>query len=307
MSDVRAEVAVKVTRYVPHQVLTYRVPPGLQGTVAAGMLVWVPLRAERVQGIVVRVYEGDAPPDFALRPISGIGDPEVVIPAHNLQLALWLAERYCGGIWEALALLLPPGVQRESSPTWFATERGQTIELGGLPTAERGVLFYLRQHGERDEAAVLATLHGAPALLRRALASLHDDGLIERGSTLSRRQARPLYEPTATLHLPPDFDGTALARAPQQRAALDLLAARGDGVISAQGVAPATLRALASKGLITLGQRELLRNPLDGAPVARDTPPELTALQSSGAGAGGRRAGGGQRRRVPGPRGHRQR
>src|SRR3712207_6434441 len=104
-----ADVAVRRQPYSgAPAVLSYYVPASLHNVVSEGSLVWAPLRNQRVQGIVLALYS--TPPaaanDYGLRPLARLGDPEVCVPAHLLQLARWLHTYYCAPLWEALDLLL---------------------------------------------------------------------------------------------------------------------------------------------------------------------------------------------------------
>ncbi len=323
MPELFADVAVRVSLFGnPAAIYTYHVPPALQSIVREGALVWVPFGRQRVQGIVLALSSGlpphlrpdpDQPVTHAgdptapqIRPISDIGDPEVVIPPHLLRLARWLHSYYRARLWDALELLLPPGVEQESRLTWRATPQGIDADLGALPLPERGVLYFLRRNGETTEAALHEALRGSPGELRRVCAALRERGLIQRGSADTRPGARPRYERVARLLIDPDDLPRAvesLGRAPRRVAALETIVARlaavgahdlsGDSrpgaddspadpqrLISVQDLPLPVLRDLAARGLIDLTQRESLRNPLDGHIIARDAPPLLSRRQA---------------------------
>ncbi|MBA3947888.1 MAG: primosomal protein N' [Herpetosiphonaceae bacterium] len=293
-ADLLADVAVHTKRGSPYSLLTYQVPPSLRPILDLGMLVWVPLRKEQVQGIILRLYEDTAtledPARFTMRPINDLSDPEIHIPPHNLALARWLSDYYHAPLWDAFALLLPPGAGRVALQHWFATEQGYALELGSIAPVERGVLYYLRHHGPTPETTLPEVLNGSPSELRRATTALATRGFIARQVVLSASKARPRYEHTARLQLPPDHDWEAFTKRARGRAAAlrELMdrAARlppehePDEPVVATGIPLQLLRDLAKEQLIVLGQRPLMRNPLDGGLIERDTPPELTALQA---------------------------
>ncbi|HKY33351.1 MAG TPA: primosomal protein N', partial [Candidatus Polarisedimenticolia bacterium] len=135
----------------------------------------------------------------------------------------------------------------------------------------------------------------AEALLRRlgvprpALARLEAEGLV---AVESRLPAPKVGGRQATLvHLAGGSLDEALgrcARAPRQRAILELLAAAGregvplDEVIDRIGPAGQAVKALAGKGLIRLSRRERRRAPLVLAPLAgQERPKEPTGDQAS--------------------------
>ncbi len=337
--ELLADVAVRANIPGAEPVFTYRVPPRLHALVRTGQLVWAPLRRQRVQGIVLSLYrwgeQGEresehelsrpfdlhpdpgAPPDAegpVIRDLADVADPEAIITPAQVRLAGWISERYRVSLYEALALMLPPGVTQEAEPTWRATPAGIAADLGALPERERAVLYFLRQHGETTERNLRATLRGSDSELREIYAALQERGLAARGAALSRRKARPRLERLARLVVaPPDLDAaiTELGRAPKQRGVLTFLqahgyanegegerggAGEGSGAVSlplAWSPVPypvaalyestnadmATLRALERRGLIELTTREVRRDPLAGDTIPPDIPPLLTPAQ----------------------------
>jgi primosomal protein N' (replication factor Y) len=288
-------------------VLTYRVPQRLSGRIGAGQLVWAPLRRRRVQGVVLRVLADDPSSHAGLRELDDLADPAAQILPAGLRLAEWVATTYRAPLYEALALLLPPGVGQEAITTWRATASGLAAELGALPERERAVLYYLRSHGEQGEDALRKALRGADADLRAAYAALYERGLISHGATLSARKARPRRVPVARLTLSADQLPAALdelARAPRQQAALRWIAEQGAGYMVDDGVEPShrddstpplplraitaatgatsqVLRELERRGLIALDQVEVRRDPLAATVLPPDSPPPLHPAQRS--------------------------
>lgn len=297
MTELFADVAVRLPR-VRQGVAryTYVVPPALRGSLSEGALVWVPFGRQRRQGLVLALYvEPPAGQAGPLRPIDDLADPEVVVPPHLLALARWVHHYYRVALWEALELLLPPGVAQETLTTWRVTAAGLAAALGALPPAERGVLYFLRRNGETDEPTLYAALHGAPAELRRVCVALAERGLIQPGRATSRAAARPKHERVVQLLRGPEELTTlsaTLRHAPRQVAVLQTLAARAQALTDAQAppeaapLVPAqdlplpVLRALAGRGWITIHLREALRNPLDGAVITPDVPPPLSPAQA---------------------------
>ena len=315
-----ADVAVRVALFRnPNAVYTYYVPSSLHSTIEEGALVWVPFGRQRVQGIVMALYDSLPPhlrptPDQPLptrdesrpasefdpnaptiRPIDEISEAEISIPPHLLRLARWMHGYYRVSLWDALELLLPPGSEQQSLATWRATTQGMSVELGTLPAAERGVLYYLRRQGEVSEETLHDALHGSPSELRRVCRTLKERGLVARGIALTRPKARTQYERMARLLIEPAEIDEALAtliRAPKQAATLSALADRAreqsdseaeqdvQPLITTQGFPLATLRELVARNYIELSSREIVRNPLDGAAIQPDVPPELSPLQA---------------------------
>jgi primosomal protein N' (replication factor Y) len=287
-----AEVALRtVIRAGESAVFSYRVPERLHALVQPGQLVWVPLRAQVVQGVVLRLADpNEAPPagGMRLRDLHDTADPEAIIPPAGLALAPWLAATYQTTLYEALALLLPPGIAQHAEQTWQATPEGLAASLGALPERERAVLYYVRAHGETTEHDLERNLRGSRQSLREACTLLHERGLLRRSTSLSAPRIRPRRERQARLLVPPaelDAARDSLARAPRQRAIIEALAAASAATLplpdlyAATGAVFAMVRALQQKGLIALEEYEIRRDPLADTPLTPDDPPPLTPGQ----------------------------
>lgn len=327
--ELLADVAVRATIAHGEPIFTYRVPAHLRVLMRPGQLVWVPLQRRRVQGVVVRLYRwGDssavdvaldevagleecpdleAPRDAAapvLRDLLDVADPEAALTAAQVALARWLSGYYCVSLYEALALMLPPGVAQEAETTWRATAEGLVTELGALPERERAVLYFLRQRGELTERDLRRALRGGDVELRESYAALMERGLVVRGALLSRPRARPRVERLVRLRAPLsqiDDSLVALVRGPRQQAVLAYLRDLrpwGDAVpedadvdalasvavplavvYAATGATIGTLRALERYGVVEFMTREVRRDPLLGDAVLPDVPPVLTSAQ----------------------------
>jgi primosomal protein N' (replication factor Y) len=209
-------------------VLSYRVPKDLRGLIREGQLVWAPLRRRKVQGVVLSLAA--APPTNELREVAGLGDPAATITSAGVALARWVAETYRAPLYEALSLLLPPGVGQEARVTWQATAAGFNADLGALPERERAILYYLRRHGETSERDLRHELRGSDSELREAYGFLAERGYLTPGAALSAPRARPRVERLAQLTIAPsavDATVAGLQRAPRQQAALMWMVERG--------------------------------------------------------------------------------
>lgn len=329
--ELLADVAVRAAIPGADPVFTYRVPSRLRGLARVGQLVWAPLRRQRVQGIILNLIAWETSPDgegaglplhetpalfrpdpdaprdadaTAVRDLLDVADPEAALTTAQIRLARWLAEYYRAPLYEALSLMLPPGVSQDSEATWRATAGGLAADLGGLPERERAVLYFLRQRGELAERELRQALRGSDADLRESYAALQERGLIARGIAVSRPRARPRIERFARLLARPEQIEDAMAqlsRAPRQRAVLEALGRSGgqepgEGEEGRAGAAPpltlsalyaatgadlAAVRALERRGLLEITSREVRRDPLAGDDVPPDVPPPLTGGQEA--------------------------
>jgi primosomal protein N' (replication factor Y) len=242
--ELLADVAVRAAIPDADPVFTYRIPPRLRALARAGQLVWAPLRRQRVQGIILDLYvsprgddptpplfrpDPDAPADPeapVLRDLEDVADPEATLTPAQIRLARWLNSYYRVPLYEALALMLPPGVGQTAEPIWRATGDGLAVELGALPERERAILYFLRQHGPTTERDLRKALRGSDSDLREAYAALQERGMATRGAVISRARARPRIERLVRLRAAsPALDAAIenLANAPKQAAVLAFL------------------------------------------------------------------------------------
>ncbi len=285
-------------------VLHYRVPSRLRSHVVPGQLVWVPLRRQQVQGIVLALESRPGVTVSGMRDLLDLADPEACILPSGLKLAQWVASTYHVPLYEVLVLLLPPGVTQDAETTWRTTPAGLAVELGTLPERERAILYYLRTHGESSERELRRELRGRDSELRQAYALLRERGLLIPGTARSAPRARPRWVRMARLNITTESQATLLdqvAHAPKQQAVLRWLfelqtdrealqAAPTASAVPAPLVAVhdiyaatgsnlAVLRALEQKGWLALETHEVHRDRLPGNGVAPDVPPPLTAGQ----------------------------
>jgi primosomal protein N' (replication factor Y) (superfamily II helicase) len=293
-----AEVALPRTiGHATSAVFSYRVPPHLRAHIQAGQLVWVPLKQQQVQGIVLELHTRTDSGYPSLRDIADHADPHAIITPTGLRLAQWIATTCLAPLYDVLALFLPPGVTQHADITWRATTEGHAAEIGALPEDERAILYYLRTHGETSAPELGRALRGGEAKLREACTLLRERGLVERGTSRSTPRVRPRTERTAQL-IPAPGDVAAalesLSRSQKQQAVVRWLDEQsgaerpalpvGD-IYAATGTTLPVLQALEKKGLLLLDSREVRRDPLAAAashptpPGMRDEPPPLTPGQ----------------------------
>ena len=86
----------------------YAIPPGLN--ISAGQAVWVPFGSRVIQGIVLRL--SDEPAVAETKEIAGIVADGPLLSPVQIKLAQWISEHYFAPLFDALALMLPPGFER---------------------------------------------------------------------------------------------------------------------------------------------------------------------------------------------------
>src|SRR5512136_2344556 len=88
----------------------YTIPPGL--SINVGQAVWVPFGSRIVRGIVFELLEKPAVEET--KEIAGIITDSPSLSPTQLKLAQWISEHYFAPLFDALSLMLPPGLERRA-------------------------------------------------------------------------------------------------------------------------------------------------------------------------------------------------
>ena len=273
--------------------LSYDVPEALP-LPEIGARVLVPLGTRMVTGCVVRRTDERA--TSGLKPLADVLDPEPMLPAEVVDLALWVGEYYACGPGEAVAAAMPPRA-------WVASERHVRITDAGLsvlyrtPSApRRRVLEWLVEGTARPVARLarhLAARTGRPSRgaggLPALLAAMARDGLVRltqplKGTASAFKSIRLAH---VTAHgLAQLEDGTTLGV--RQREALEWLRGAPAGVpvtdLARRGISGDTVKRLVARGGLTVSREVVERDPwptetLDAADIGADR--VLTSAQQT--------------------------
>lgn len=103
------EVVPETRSLLPSEAYTYAVPDELHERALLGARVEVPFGRRTLVGYVVQRMETS--PRSDVRTISSVLEEAPVLPETHLQLARWIAERYCAPLNEVIRAMLPVGVR----------------------------------------------------------------------------------------------------------------------------------------------------------------------------------------------------
>ena len=239
------EVAVDAPLGV-NRTLTYSVPPRME--VSPGQLVWVPLGPRPVQGMVFDTSEQTSLE--TTRPVISTIAPGSLLPSWGLELARWLSRYYLSSLFEAAALMLPPG---------FRTRVRAHVETAkeappDLTDEEAAVYEVVAQGGRMAERAV-GRVSGRKA--GASLDRLVRRGILERDWEIVRPRTAPRYE----RYLLPNVDEreseeevlAVLKGAPRQAALLAESLRREHGISytdAMKGFGPSAVSGLVAKGMM---------------------------------------------------------
>jgi len=283
-----AEVSVN-SPVAQRRAFSYSIPAGLG--VDIGQAVWVPFGDKVLQGIVLELSPYPAVEET--REIAGVIEPRPLLsPAHVL-LARWLSEYYLSPLFDAVALMLPPGFERRALTFIGATPLPGDFDLSTLTKEQRQVLNLVQKQGRVSLKQIEKTLGKKKAqavvsqLVRRGLTtrSYELEPVKARAKTVAylrlevtvseaRQQAASLHE----------------GRAGSQARLLEYLAQQNEPVSLAEArrsvsCEKAVADALARKGLVTFQQVEVRREPISYQGITPSQPLAPTAAQRSALGA----------------------
>ena len=276
------KVAVSAAPYSIDKPYDYLVPepwlelavPGVRATVPFG-------RGNRTsEGLILARGQGEKLP--GLKPLTAVLDPQPVLDADGIALALWLRGRYFCTMFEAARTLLPAGLWFRLRQIWRLTESGREAPEDCRTPVAQAAIDALQAAGGQAELERLeeACGPGVGAVLR----ALEKEGAVTH-ETAARRKVGDRTRSVAALAVEAEEALAAInpRRASVRKAVVEFLAASGRtaaaDVCYFTGASMPTLRAMERAGLVTLTAEEELRVPTETAPP--EPPAVLTAEQTA--------------------------
>ncbi|MCX8125601.1 MAG: primosomal protein N' [Dehalococcoidia bacterium] len=280
-----AEVAVN-SPGARRTTFSYAIPDNI--VVSPGQAVWVPFGPTTTQGIVIAL--SDAPSVTSVREISGtIGDGPILSPIQ-LKLADWICDYYLCPLFEAIALMLPPGFEQHLS-TVLVLSRSMSDEDGLSPEQQRALS--LMQKKRRITMKELQTVLG------QKRARIVADQLCRRGLTskvyeLEPPKVRPKTATYVRMAVDKETAASEIERrrqtAPKQASVLSYLIPHStplllSSVLRNTGSSREAILRLVQQGLLSIEKRPIRRDPLadfryQPAPSPDLTPAQQTAVDS---------------------------
>ena len=252
---------------------TYSVPRGL--SLSVGHAVVVPVRGRQVSGYVVGFPTER--PDFAVKPVSKLLDPEPVFGPEQLSFFRWIADYYLSGLGEVIATALPSAYRGSSRRVFHPTPAGIDA-LAGQAADPSSPLRAGRALGaaiSSEHLTVLREVVARPGRARKGLERvLHGeldadrvdrllDALLHTG--LIRAEEEEVRDPggrvaTVRLAVPPE-DAISSGGARMRGVLARLIEAGGEldlaALVEHEGPGARTAVArLEAKGVLSRGERE---------------------------------------------------
>ena len=197
-----ARVAVSDVTYWVDRPYDYYVPSHLSEGVVPGVRVTVPFSRgnRKAEGVVLSVSSSSG--HAAPKSVISLLDEAPVLTAEQLEMALWMRERFFCTVYEAVKAMLPAGLWFKSDGKRKASDKLDEYIRLAIPPEEAAALAEAKTHRAAMQAAVLRLLsavgEGSVAEVRaltgagrQSVKALEDAGAVE----LFRREGfrRPAY------------------------------------------------------------------------------------------------------------------
>ncbi len=276
-----AEVSVN-SPVAQRRTFSYAIPVGL--SIEVGQAVWVPFGDKLLQGVVLELAR--YPSVEETREIAGVIEPRPLLSPSQVLLARWISDYYLSSLFDAVALMLPPGFERRV--VTFICPTSHEYDASSLTRQQRQVLELVRQRG-RVGLPELEKNYGA-GQARLITSQLVGRGLAVRSYDLERVRVKPKV--VSYLHLVVGAEearqeaARLRSRASKQASLLDFLSRMLQPVPLAEarrsvGCSASVVEAVVGRGLVELQQVEVRREPISYQGITPSHPLALTLAQES--------------------------
>jgi len=261
----------------------YAIPPVLN--ISVGQAVWVPFGSRVIQGIVLRL--SDEPSVEETKEIAGIAGDLPLLSPTQIKLAQWISERYFAPLFDALALMLPPGFERRANTCFQLID--SRVDLSSL-TPEQGQILNIMRGEKKIGLPELEEAIGKRKA-RQITDQLLGRQLITKTLELEKAKIKPKMLPYIKLIADREEIEMAKARLDKSRAykqaeLLEFLTGQTQPISISElrkrlNCSPATIKALESRHLVSVERLRVRRDPLSHLSFKTSPPPVLTSSQQA--------------------------
>ncbi len=181
-------------------VFTYAILPGMEPVVGGRVLV--PLRQQRMSGIVVELH--DRPPQVKTKKVIEALDLSPVLDEQLLKLGKWIADYYLAPLGEVFRTMLPLAAEFKRAVTYRITDEGRmALHLAGMSgsparskrTPEQQLVeFRVLDHLAERESVREESLRGATRVGKALLSGMVRKKWIAREDVSAARDAARLVK-----------------------------------------------------------------------------------------------------------------
>ncbi len=276
-----AEVAVNFPG--SRSTFCYAIPPQLD--IDVGQAVWVPFGSRIAQGIVVAL--SDQPSVEATKEIAKLITDYPLLSSIQIELARWISRHYFSSLSDAVALMLPPGFERQTI-TYFQLAKPE----GDLPplTPEQTKALHLVTEKGKASLRELERKFGIKEA-RRISDQLLRSHLVEKSQELEKAKVKPKVVPYVKLIASKnEVEGEMVrlnkAKAFKQVAVLEFLNQQTQAIAVSEvrkrlNCSLGTIKALENRHLLSTELVTIRRDPLSHLKLKPTSPPVLTPSQEA--------------------------
>ncbi|MFW6105679.1 MAG: replication restart helicase PriA, partial [Chloroflexota bacterium] len=260
----------------------YAIPTGLN--ISAGQAVWVPFGSRIIQGIVFQL--SDEPSVEETKEIAGIVTDFPLLSQIQIKLAQWISEHYFAPLFDALALMLPPGFERRAITCFQLTDSQVDLPL----TPEQRQTHHIIKEKKKISLPELEELIGKTKARQITDQLLHRQ-LITKILELEKAKVKPKTLPYIKLiadreKIEVEKAHLEKSRAYKQAELLEFLTAQTQPISISElrkllNCSPATIKALESRHLVSVERLRVRRDPLAHLSFTTSPPPVLTSSQQA--------------------------
>jgi len=250
-----------------------------------GQAVLVPFGARTVQGIVVEL--SDQPSVETTREITDLVTDHPMLSPLQMNLAHWISEYYLSPLFDAMALMLPPGFERQAV-TYFRPASLDT-DLSSLTPEQERILHIIGERGSTSLPELEKAVGKRRA--RQVTDQLLALNLITRTSELKKAKAKPRIVPYVKLRENGGRIEAETARlrksgSHKQAELLEFLARQNEPVSVSElkkhlNCPPSSIKALERQELVSVERIRTRRDPLSRLSMPSYMAPILTTSQQA--------------------------
>jgi primosomal protein N' (replication factor Y) len=276
-----ARVIVDVPSRQTDRPFDYSVPEEMSEWIEVGSRVGVPFGGRVLQGFVIALAEEAEVDRSRIKPVAELLDALPPLLPDMIELSRWLSEKYCCSWTQALQAMIPAALKgkEERFVGWSSDEDAED----SLPPE---LAEWLNEASGQVKLETL--LQKFPGHTRAVKNALRIGALVQQSKIKDRLSVRKVQ--TVFLSASPEAAAAALEeipkRAGKQREALSFMLEHGgpiamQALAAAAGVTPASVKALADKGLLELREVVKERDPYGHREFGRTSPLPLTDGQQA--------------------------
>lgn len=259
----------------------YLIPEKMRDSLRVGMRVLVPFKGRKVTGFTIDLL--DHPPNGVgekLREVEDLLDDVPLIDPQMLRLHRWMAGYYLYPLGEVIKTALPPGLQLKSELILSITQNGKECLIRGkLEPVQEKIFKEIERYGKISLKRMLKLFSGN--ISRAQLFSYKRKGLLEIAVELEGKEVKPKVE--KMIQFKGGEPNKPISR--KQAEILKWVEEKKEAPysqLSKTFKSPSkAIQFLNASGLITISNREVLRDLSTRSELKSYPKPELTSDQEA--------------------------